>query len=59
MSFQFGTFDFSTGKPTPTYLVEKKPSKVQLLKEAEKKQKILEELKGTEKAKVRKIDFPC
>jgi len=51
-ALSFGTFDFSGGKPLPTYLMNKKKKKQklsneQLLKKVEEQKKLLEETKDT------------
>jgi len=49
---KFSTFDFSTGKPQPSYLVKKKRKKADvLLQEAEQKMLLMEKIKNTEEGK--------
>jgi len=56
---EYGTFDYSSGKPIPTYLSHKKkgPTKKILLQKAMDKQRMLEELKDTEEGKKMKDDM--
>jgi len=55
---EYGTFDFSSDIPIPTYLSHKKkgPDKKNLLQKAMEKQRLLEELKDTEEGKTLKKD---
>lgn len=55
---QFGTFDWSTGKPVPTYLAQqrKRPSNHVLLKKAEAEKKKMDELAGTEEGEAMRED---
>eukprot|EP01130_Rhizamoeba_saxonica_P001972 TRINITY_DN11791_c0_g1_i1.p1 TRINITY_DN11791_c0_g1~~TRINITY_DN11791_c0_g1_i1.p1 ORF type:complete len:340 (-),score=103.90 TRINITY_DN11791_c0_g1_i1:104-1123(-) len=52
-NIEFGTFDYSSGKPVPTYLAQKKkqPNTKILLQRAEARQRKLQELEGTEEGK--------
>lgn len=55
-NISYGTFDFTSGRPVPTYLAKKHKKKKNLkalLKAAEKRQQKLKELDGTEEGKVR------
>jgi len=56
---EFGTFDYSSGKPIPTYLshMKKGPNKKILLQKAMEKQRMIEELKDTEEGKKMKDDM--
>jgi len=56
---EYGTFDYSSGKPIPTYLSHKKKGldKKILLQKAMEKQRMLEELKDTEEGKQMKDDI--
>jgi len=48
-TIEYATFDFSSGAPVPTYLLnKKKPSKSQLLKQVQEKKHQQQELQGTE-----------
>jgi len=48
---RFGTFDFSGGKPVPSYLVKKKPKTEALLKKAEAELQYLKSIEDTESGK--------